>query len=78
MARPDCFWNRTSPITPCLPSGDTNSKSHRFSITPHILLDALRQKSLRCTIDGAILWVKVAELASLELMLHVAVKDDIA
>ena len=50
------------------------------SSTRGMLPDALRQKSLSCTIDidGAILWVKVAELASLESMFHVAVKDDIA
>ena len=65
------------PAPPASPAA-TPTRSRTASPSPNTILpDALRQKSLWCTIDGAILWVKVAKLASLELMLHVAVKDDI-
>ena len=38
----------------------------------------LRLKCLGCTVEGAILWVKVVDLASIELMFHLACSKDIA
>ena len=70
--------SRRRSASPTLPGATPTRTRTGSPSTRGILPDILRQKYLMCTIDGAILWVKVAELASLELMFRVAVKDDIA
>lgn len=45
---------------------------------PHTIPDGLRLNNLWCIVDGTILWGKIPELASVELMIHLAHVKDIA
>ena len=67
---PRIFRNPCAAVTPPLNTTETPSTHGTYP-------GDLRQKSLKCTMDGAILWAMVSELASIELMFHLVATDDI-
>ena len=64
------------PPTPSNASQRVNRVSPSESGSPGTLSDSLRKRALLCTFDGTILWAKVSQLASIELMIHLADEKD--